>query len=218
MTAVMSADAEPRRTRIRRKPERAAYDWPAIHAILDAALICHVGVARKTSPVVLPTIHARVGEMLYLHGSPAAGLIGDCRDDVTICVTATIVDGLVLARSARYHSVNYRSAVVLGSPRLVAEPDAKLDALRALVEHVTPGRWAVIRPPTSAELAQTAILELRMQEGSAKIRSGPPAEPAADSDLPGWAGVIPLRTVPGTPVPGGAISSSARPPQLPGRA
>src|SRR6266852_5487201 len=195
------------RTRIRRLPERGNYDRPTIDDILDEALICHVGFAVEGRPVVIPTIHTRVGDHLYFHGSPASGLLRTLRTGgVDACVTVTLLDGLVLARSAFHHSMNYRSVVVFGKAEEVVDREEKLRVLTALVEHVCRGRSADARGPNEKELKQTLVLELPIAEASAKIRTGPPKDDAEDYALPIWAGVLPLATVPLEPVADNAIA------------
>src|SRR5919198_667157 len=164
------------RVRVRRKAERARYGTDSIHAILDAALVSHIGFVRDGAPVVLPMIHARVGDTVYLHGSTASGMLGVLRDGDPVCLTATIVDGIVFARSAVHHSMNYRSVVVLGGAREVTDPGEKVAALRAVVEHVAPGRWDEVRPPSARELAATLVLSVSVDEASAKVRTGPPID------------------------------------------
>jgi len=181
------------RTRVRRHPERGIYDRGPIDAILDEALVCHVGFVVDGQPFVIPTIHARAGEVLYLHGSPASRMLRTLRDGVDVCVTATLLDGIVLARSVYNHSMNYRSAVVLGRAREVVDAVEKLAALEAIVEHMVPGRWTDARRPTQGELDGTTVLALPLDEASAKVRSGPPKDFDRDMNLPVWAGVIPLR-------------------------
>jgi uncharacterized protein len=188
------------RTRVRRLPERAAYDKASIHAILDEALICHVGFVVDGQPFVIPTIHARVGSKLYLHGSAASRMLRTLSGEAPVCVTASIVDGLVLARSAFHHSMNYRSVVALGAAREVKGEAARRRALKAVSEHVIPGRWADVRKPTKKELAQTLVLELELKECSAKIRTGPPRDDEADYARKTWAGVLPLKLSPRPPV------------------
>jgi uncharacterized protein len=180
------------RTRVRRHPERGAYDREPIDAILDEALICHVGFVVDEQPFVIPMIHARAGDVLYLHGSPASRMLRTLRDGVDLCVTATLLDGLVLARSVYNHSMNYRSAVVLGRAREIVDADEKLRALEAVVEHMVPGRWADARQPTEGELDGTTVLVLGLDEASAKVRTGPPSDFDRDMELEVWAGVIPL--------------------------
>jgi uncharacterized protein len=181
------------RTRVRRHPERGVYDREPIDAILDEALICHVGFVVDGQPFVIPTIHARAGDVLYLHGSPASRMLRTLRDGVDVCVTATLLDGIVLARSVYNHSMNYRSTVVLGRAREVVDAEEKLAALEAIVEHMVPGRWSDARKPTQGELDGTTVLALALDEASAKVRSGPPKDFDRDMELPVWAGVIPLR-------------------------
>jgi nitroimidazol reductase NimA-like FMN-containing flavoprotein (pyridoxamine 5'-phosphate oxidase superfamily) len=188
------------RTRIRRLPDRARYDADTIHAILDEALICHVGFTTEQGPVVIPTIHARVGSTLYLHGSHAAGLLRHTLDR-PICVEATIVDGIVAARALFHHSMNYRSVVAFGTPRLVDDPGEREVAFRAITEHVLPGRWEEARHPSEKEDRSTRIVALEIDEASAKVRTGPPGDDAEDIDGDIWAGVIPLSTVAGTVEP-----------------
>jgi len=187
------------RSRVRRHPERGAYDRTTIDAILDEALFCHVAFAVDGQPFVIPTIHARVGDVLYLHGSPASRLLERLAAPVDVCVCATLLDGLVLARCVYNHSMNYRSAVVFGRARPVEERAEKLAALEAVSEHVVPGRWADARDPSEKELAGTRVLALEIDEASAKVRTGPPGDFDADVGLPIWAGVIPLRLVAGEP-------------------
>jgi hypothetical protein len=185
---------------VRRKPDRARYEREVIHAILDEAPFCHVGFVDDGHPFVIPMIHARVDDTLYLHGSSGGRLVRLLGSGASICVTATILDGLVLARSAPLHSMNYRSAVVFGQPRIVDEQE-KLRALEAVVDHVLPGRRADVRAPSVRELKPTQVVSLRIEEASAKIRSGPPKDWHEDIDLPVWAGVVPLRLAAGEPVP-----------------
>jgi nitroimidazol reductase NimA-like FMN-containing flavoprotein (pyridoxamine 5'-phosphate oxidase superfamily) len=185
------------RTRLRRLPERGAHDRETIHAILDEGFICHVGFVVDGQPYVIPTGYARVGETLYLHGSSGSRL--GLRPGADVCVTVTLLDGLVLARSAFHHSMNYRSVTVLGRTRLVGDPDEKDVALRAFVEHVVPGRSRAVRGGDRRELAATAVLALPLAEASAKLRSGPPKDDDEDYGLPVWAGVLPLALTPGAP-------------------
>ena len=188
------------KTRIRRLPERGRYDAATIHAILDEALICHVGFVVNDQPVVIPTIHTRIDDNLYFHGSPAAGMLRNLREGADACVTVTLLDGLVLARSAFHHSMNYRSAVVFGKAEEVTDREEKLRVLAALVEHVCRGRSADARGPNEKELKQTIVLRLPIREASAKVRTGPPGDDAEDYALPVWAGVLPLALTPGAPV------------------
>ncbi|BBX96146.1 pyridoxamine 5'-phosphate oxidase family protein [Mycobacterium lacus] len=192
------------RTTPTRYRERARYDRETVHRILDEALICHLGYISAGRPVVLPTTHARHEETLYVHGSTGSGPMLAARaapSRLPVCVTATLVDGLVLARSATHHSLNFRSVVVLGAARLVDDQAEKLRAMRALLDHIRPGRSADCRTPNARELAATAMLALDLVEVSAKVRSGGPVDDPEDAALPHWAGVVPLRLTPGTPEP-----------------
>ena len=187
------------RTRVRRLPQRGQYETDTIHAILDEALICHVGFVVEGNPVVIPTIHWRDGDTLYFHGSAASRMLRSLRDGVDACVTVTLLDGLVLARSAFHHSMNYRSVVVFGKAREVGE-DEKVRALETLVEHVVRGRSQEVRAPNPRELRQTLVLALPIDEASAKIRTGGPVDDDEDYALPVWAGVLPLKLTPGEPI------------------
>jgi nitroimidazol reductase NimA-like FMN-containing flavoprotein (pyridoxamine 5'-phosphate oxidase superfamily) len=188
------------RTRVRRHPERGVYDRSSVDAILDEALFCHVAwVTPEGTPRVIPTIHVRVGDTLYIHGSEASRTLRGLRTGVECCVEATLVDGIVLARSTPMHSLNYRSVVAYGIAREVTDPEEKDMAQRALVEHVVPGRSAEARAPNAKELRETAILALPLDEASAKVRTGDPLDPEEDLDLPVWAGVLPLRVEAGEP-------------------
>ena len=184
------------RTTVHRLPNRAHYDRDVVNAILDEALICHVAFVVDGSPVVIPTIHTRIGDRLYFHGSPASGLLRTMRRGADACVCVTLLDGLVLARSAFHHSMNYRSVVVFGRATEVVDRDEKLRVLAALVEHVARGRSADVRPPNESELKQTMVLSLPIEEASAKIRTGPPLDDEPDYATPVWAGVLPLRLTP----------------------
>jgi nitroimidazol reductase NimA-like FMN-containing flavoprotein (pyridoxamine 5'-phosphate oxidase superfamily) len=174
-------------------PERGRFDRDTIDAILDEALICHVGFVNEGQPFVIPTIHARVGDLVYVHGSTGSRTIRAVADGTDVCLTATLLDGLVFARSPFNHSMNYRSVLVLGRAREVVDPDERLAAMRAIVEHVAPGRWDEIREPTPKEFAATAIVALTLDEASAKVRTGPPHDDEEDLDLAIWAGELPLR-------------------------
>jgi len=198
--------------RVRRKPERARYDSAAAYAVLDAAPFSHVATIRDGRPVVLPMAHGRIGDMLVLHGSPAAGLFRDIRRGSPACVTATVLDGLVLGRSARNHSMNYRSVTVHGHAIAVTERDDILAGLRAIVDHLTPGRWAQVRPPTEAELRETALWQVPIGGASVKIRAGSTLDPAEDRGWPAWAGHVPARLVYGTPVPADGLPGGIGPP------
>ncbi len=190
------------RTRVRRLPERGTYDRATIDTILDEALICHLAwVTDDGYPRVIPTIHARAGDELYIHGSTASRTLKAVKDGREVCVEATLLDGLVFARSAFHHSMNYRSVVVYGRPREVSDPVEKDVAQAAIVDHVAHGRAQDARMPDQRELDQTTILAIGLEEASAKVRTGPPKDDAEDLELPIWAGVLPLRIVPGEPEP-----------------
>ncbi len=195
----MTASLQTPETTVHRLPERARYDAATVHAIIDEALICHVGFIAQESPVVIPTIHWRDGDTLYFHGSPASGFLRNMKNGVRACVTVTLLDGLVMARSAFHHSMNYRSAVIFGTAREVTG-DEKLRALDLLVEHVCRGRSADVRPPNEVELRKTLVLGMPIEEASAKIRTGGPADDEEDYALDIWAGVIPLRLTPQSPI------------------
>jgi nitroimidazol reductase NimA-like FMN-containing flavoprotein (pyridoxamine 5'-phosphate oxidase superfamily) len=179
------------RIRIKREPQRGRYDRETIDAILDEALICHLGFEVDGQPYVIPTLHARVGDQVYVHGSAASRMLRELASSIRVCLTVTLVDGLVLAKSVFNHSVNYRSVVLFGTATLV-DSDQKLAALEALTEQLAPGRWSEARQPTAQELKATWILTLPIEEASAKVRSGPPEDEPEDLDLPVWAGVVPV--------------------------
>jgi hypothetical protein len=189
------------RTKIRRLPERAVDDRETIDAILDEALVCHVGLAREDGPFVVPTIFGWVGDTVYLHGSVASGNLRSLRDGADVCVTVTIVDGIVAARSLFHHSMNYRSVVVFGRTRPVTDPAERTAALRAIVDHVMPGRWDDARQPNRSEDRQTMVIAVDIDEMSAKMRTGGGHDEPEDHDLDVWAGVIPLTLTAGDPVP-----------------
>ena len=188
------------RTQIRRLPQRAIYSREEVYAILDEGFVCHVGFVYDGQPYVIPTNYARRGDELVIHGSPASRMLCALESGGDVCVTVTLVDGFVLARSAFHHSLNYRSVVILGKVREVSDPAEKLDALRCFTNHVAPGRWDEVRRPTAQELEATEVLALPLTEMSAKVRRGPPVDDELDRALPVWAGVVPLRAVPGTPI------------------
>ena len=199
------------RTTVRRLPKRGNYDREVINAILDEALICHVGFIVDGAPVVIPTIHTRVDDTLYFHGSVASRMLRSLREGVRACVTVTLLDGLVIARSAFHHSMNYRSAVVLGRAHLVTDHDEKLAALRGFTDHVVPGRCAELRPIADQELKGTSVLALPIREASAKVRTGPPLDDADDLAWPVWAGVVPLVTTAGAPLPDAHVTPGVAP-------
>jgi nitroimidazol reductase NimA-like FMN-containing flavoprotein (pyridoxamine 5'-phosphate oxidase superfamily) len=188
------------RTQIKRLPKRGAYELETVFKILDEAFVCHVGFVADGQPYVIPTNFGRSGHTLYLHGSAASRMLRTLSTGVPVCVTVTLIDGLVLARSAFHHSVNYRSVVILGTARLVEEPEAKREALRLFTEHIMKGRWDDIRLPNDQELKATTVLALPLEEVSAKVRTGGPVDDEADYALPVWAGVLPVSVTIGAPI------------------
>jgi len=188
------------RTRVVREPERGVYDRETVYRILDEGFICHVGFAVNGQPFVIPTSYGRKDANLYIHGSAASRMLRQMKDGVALCVTVTLLDGLVLARSVFNHSMNYRSVVVLGKGTLVEDPEEKLAALRTLSEHIIPGRWDDVRQPHERELKATSVLRVPIEEFSAKVRSGPPIDDEEDYSFPTWAGVIPLGIKVGDPI------------------
>ena len=188
------------RTRVVRESPRGVYDRESIYKILDEGFVCHVGFAVDGQPYVIPTLFARVGDAIYFHGSAASRMLRNVSEGISVCVTVTLTDGFVLARSVFNHSMNYRSVVAIGKAALVDAPVEKLEALHAFTEKIMPGRWNDARQPNEKELRVTSILRLPLTEVSAKTRTGPPEDDAADYELPVWAGVIPLRLVPGAPI------------------
>jgi nitroimidazol reductase NimA-like FMN-containing flavoprotein (pyridoxamine 5'-phosphate oxidase superfamily) len=200
------------RTTVRRLAQRATYDRTTIHAILDEGLVCHLGFVHDGQPYVIPTNYVRWGDHLVIHGSGASRMLRALKGGVPVCVTVTLLDGLVLARSAFHHSVNYRSVVILGTADEVADPAERMEALHAFVEHVLPGRWKEVRPPSEKELRATLVLKLPITEASAKIRSGPPVDDEEDYALSCWAGVVPLALTAGAPVPDDRLAAGIEPP------
>ena len=188
------------RTRVVREPQRGAYDRETIYKILDEGLVCHVGFSADSQPFVIPTLYARVGDAIYFHGSAASRMLRGVSEGAKVCVTVTLTDGIVLARSVFNHSMNYRSVVALGKATLVDALQEKLEALRAFTEKILPHRWDDARQPNEKELKATSILRLPLTEASAKVRLGPPEDDAPDYALPVWAGVIPLHTVAEAPI------------------
>jgi uncharacterized protein len=188
------------RTRVVRESDRGVYDRDAVYSLLDEGFICHVGFSVDGQPFVIPTAYGRSGDHLYIHGSAASRMLRNLDSGIAVCVTVTLLDGLVLARSIFNHSMNYRSVVILGTATAVLDPEEKLAALRTLSEHILPGRWAESRPPNEKELKATLALRLPIEEYSAKVRQGPPVDDADDYSFRTWAGVIPLPVVPGAPV------------------
>jgi nitroimidazol reductase NimA-like FMN-containing flavoprotein (pyridoxamine 5'-phosphate oxidase superfamily) len=203
----MDSSTQTERTRVKRLPNRGAYDRETIYAILDAGFICHVGYVMDGQPYVIPTGYARIGDDLYIHGSSASRMLRNLAQGVDVCVTVTLVDGLVLARSAFHHSINYRSVVVLGKAALVEDAVEKDKALEAFTEHVIPGRWPEIRWPNELELKATSVLKLPIEEASAKVRVGDPKDDEEDYEMNIWAGVLPLSIVPGEPLDDSRLKS-----------
>ena len=196
------------RSTLTRKKDRAATDRQALHAVLDEALICHLGLVLGGSPVVLPTGYGREGDTLYLHGSTGAGNLRAAAEGIDVCVTVTLLDGLVYARSLNNHSMNYRSAVVHGRARLVQDAEEKTHGLHVITEHLTPGSWDHARAASPKELASVAVLALGLEEASVKVRTGGPGEEPEDEDRTEvWAGVVPVRTTFGAPVPADYVPS-----------
>lgn len=183
------------RTKVRRLPERAHYDRDIIYRILDEGLICHIGFVVDGQPYVIPTGYVREGDKIYIHGSAVSRMMNALENGIELCLTVTLLDGLVLARSAYHHSMNYRSVMVFGHAAAVESSEEREAALRSLVEHVIPGRWKDVRPPNEMEMKATSVLAISLRQASAKIRVGPPQDDAADYGSPVWAGEIPLRLV-----------------------
>jgi nitroimidazol reductase NimA-like FMN-containing flavoprotein (pyridoxamine 5'-phosphate oxidase superfamily) len=208
----MSEFKPTQRTQVKRLPDRGAYDSETVFKILDEGLICHVGFSVDGQPYVIPTGFARVGDTLYLHGSAASRMLRTLAEGIQVCVTVTLLDGLVLARSAFHHSMNYRSVVMLGRAALVCDLAEKIKALEAFTEHIVRGRWKDVRLPTESELKATTVLALPLAEVSAKIRTGPPKDDAEDYQLPIWAGVVPLSITPSAPIADPRLKAGLQPP------
>lgn len=200
------------RTTLKRLPKRGVYDRELVYRILDEGFVCHVSFAVDGQPFVIPTGYARVGDQLYIHGSQVSRMLRTLSSGIDVCVAVTLIDGLVLARSAFHHSLNYRSVVIFGRASMVEEREAKLAALFAFSEHVIPGRWNEVREPTEQELKATTVLSLPLVEVSAKVRTGPPIDDEEDYALTVWAGVLPLRIVAGAPVNDPRLPESIEPP------
>jgi hypothetical protein len=200
------------RATVKRLAQRGSYDRAKIRAILDEGLICNVAFLVDGQPCVIPTLYVRLGDRIYLHGSPASRMLRALQDGGTVSVAVTLVDGLVLARSAFHHSMNYRSVVLYGIPSAVEDPARKAEILRGLSDHVIPGRWEEVRAPTEQELRRTLVLSIPIEEASAKIRTGPPMDDEADYELPVWAGVVPLSLVAGTPIGDARLRPGIKPP------
>lgn len=196
------------RTKVKRLPARGAYDRETIYSILDDAFICHIGFVVDGQPYVIPTGYARIDDYLYIHGSSASRMLRTLSEGVDVCVTVTLVDGLVLARSAFHHSINFRSVVVLGTAELVEDREEKERALEAFTEHIIPGRWPEIRWPNDLELKATSVLKLPIEEASAKIRTGDPKDDEEDYAMNVWAGVLPLKKAVGMPIRDAKLSEN----------
>jgi hypothetical protein len=201
-----------RRTQVFRKPGRGSYDRDLVHSILDEALICHVGFVQDGQPYVIPTIHAREGDTVYLHGANANRTFRVLAEGTPCCLTATLVDELVLARAALHHSLNYRSVMILGTAQEVTEDDEKQRALRLVVEHIARGRSEEVRGANDVDLRSTRVLSMRIEEASAKVRNGPPVDDDEDLDLPYWAGRLPLIQSAGDPIAAPDLSRDLRVP------
>lgn len=210
---MIDPETQPRRTTVKRIPKRGHYDRETIDAVLDEGFICHVGFVADGQPYVIPTGYARVGDVLYIHGSAASRMLRELSKGVEVCVTVTLLDGLVLARSAFHHSMNYRSVVILGTAELVTDAGEKYKALEALTEHFVPGRWNDVRWPTELELKATSVLKLAINEASAKIRTGDPVDDDKDYSMNVWAGVIPLKLTPGEPIGDARLSDGVAVPE-----
>ena len=193
------------RTRLVREADRAVYDRETAYRILDEGFLCHVGFVADGQPFVIPTSYGRKDDSLYIHGSAASRMLRQMKDGVPVCITVTLLDGLVLARSIFNHSMNYRSVLVLGKAALVDDPEEKIQALRLLSEHILPGRWADSRQPNERELKATSVLRVPIEEFSAKVRIGPPIDDEEDYSFPTWAGVIPLEMIAGAPIDDGRL-------------
>jgi uncharacterized protein len=199
------------RTKVRRLSKRAVYDKARVHEILDEGFVCHIGFAVEGQPYVIPTLYARAGEVLYFHGSGASRMLKTLAQGVDVCLTVTLVDGYVLARSAFHHSMNYRSVTVLGRAHAIEDVAEKLAALRVITDHIVPQRWDEVREPNELEMRQTLVLALPLEEVSAKVRVGPPIDDEEDYALPIWAGVVPIKTQLGEPVGDGRVLPEVKP-------
>ena len=201
------------RSRLRRIPQRGSQEQELIYSILDEALIAHVGFMSNNQPFVIPMAYGRKSDRLYLHGSPVSRLLKTLQQGVDVCLTVTILDGLVIARSLFHHSMNYRSVVLFGKAKLVEAEDEKMAALKAITEQMIPERWHQSRVPNQKELKATNVLSFEIVEGSAKVRTGAPSDDAEDYSLPYWAGELPLKLTPGNPVPDPQLSTEINVPQ-----
>jgi nitroimidazol reductase NimA-like FMN-containing flavoprotein (pyridoxamine 5'-phosphate oxidase superfamily) len=208
----MSKFTPTERTKVRRLPDRGKYDSESVYGILDEAFVCHVGFIVEGQPYVIPTGFARVNDTLYIHGSAASRMLRTLADGVQVCVTITLIDGIVMARSGFHSSMNYRSVVILGRATQVEGRDEKLAALAAFSEQVMPGRWKDLRETSDAELKGTLVLTLPLKEVSAKVRTGPPKDDEVDYALPLWAGVVPLKVTAGNPIDDPRLPKGTEPP------
>ena len=206
----MNQDSPTKRTQVMRLPKRGDYSEATIHSILDAGFLCHVGFVAEGQPFVIPTSYGRSGDTLYIHGSAASRMLRTLASGTEVCVTVTLVDGLVLARSAFHHSMNYRSVVLFGIATLVESPQEKTAALRAISEQIVPGRWDDVRWPTEQELKATKVLALPISEASAKVRTGPPLDDEEDYAMKVWAGILPFRVQPQEPLPDPRLNSESQ--------
>ncbi|MBZ5611880.1 MAG: pyridoxamine 5'-phosphate oxidase family protein [Acidobacteriia bacterium] len=207
----MEAYQPTERTQVRRLPKRAVYDKQQVHSILDEGFFCHLGFVADDQPYVIPTGYGRVDDRIYLHGSAASRMLRALDRGIPVCFTVTLVDGLVLARSAFHHSMNYRSVVVLGQAHPVSDPREKFAALRAITNHIVPGRWEEVRQPDEREIKATSVLSLDLDEVSAKVRTGPPVDEERDYSLPVWGGVVPLRNAAAEPISDGRNPEGVKP-------
>lgn len=210
VSGTIPSDALPMtsRSQVKRLAERGHYERALVYEILDEGLICHIGFVIEGQPFVIPTAYGRSGDRLYIHGSPASRMLRALKTQLEVCVTVTLLDGLVLARSAFHHSMNYRSVVIFGQAEVVSSPDEKLTALQSFTEHIIADRWAEVRQPTPQEISGTLVLALPLHEASAKVRTGSPKDDEADYALPVWAGEIPLRLMPLSPIPDPRLPST----------
>lgn len=200
------------RTTLRRLPKRGFFDRQAVYSVLDEGLFCHIGFQALGRTFVIPTGYGRAGDTLYVHGSPASRMLRTLSNEVDCCVTVTLLDGLVLARSAFHHSVNYRSVMIFGKARVIEAPEEKIEALRTFTEHVVPGRWAEVRQPNSQELKATLVLAINLEEVSAKMRTGGPIDDEEDLNVPVWAGVLPVKLSMAEPIPDSLLAGETEVP------
>lgn len=212
--ALMSTYTPTARTKVRRLSKRAVYDKSKVHEILDEAFLCHVGFVQDGQPFVIPTLYGRSRETIYMHGSGASRMLKTLAEGVDVCVTVTLVDAYVLARSAFHHSMNYRSVTILGRARLVADLDEKLQALQVITDHIVPERWDEVRAPNELEMRQTVVLALELEEVAAKVRVGPPVDDEEDYSRPVWGGIVPMHTHLGEPVSDGRVLPGVPPVEL----